>query len=208
MKDTYDIMFCGVGGQGLMLLSAILGKAAVDSGMDAMTGEQHGLSQRSGSIYVHFRVGKPLSPLIPYGKADLVIAMEATEALRYIEYLKDGGVVIMSKRIMPPPSETEIVALDKEKKTKYVKLNQIIESLNVVTNKVVALDSLELATKAGNPLTENSVLVGAACACPDFPIPTEAVRKALLSLVPKKTVEANSAAFDLGRQAGGTCLEK
>lgn len=208
MKDTYDIMFCGVGGQGLMLLSAILGKAFVDSGMDVMTGEQHGLSQRSGSIYVHFRVGKPLSPLIPYGKADLVIAMEATEALRYIEYLKDGGVVIMSKRINPPPSETEMVALDKEKKTKYVKLDQIVEKLNVITDKVVVLDSLELAIRAGNPRAENSVLVGAACACPDFPIPADNVRKALLSLVPKKTVEANSAAFDLGREAGGTCLEQ
>lgn len=207
MKDTYNIMFCGVGGQGLMLLSSILGKAAVDSGMEAMTGEQHGLSQRSGSIYVHFRVGKPISPLIPYGKADLVIAMEATEALRYIEYLKDGGVVIMSNRIMPPPSETEEVALDKEKKKKYVKLQDIVEKINTVTNKVVALDSLQLATKAGNPRAENSVLVGAACACPDFPIPVEAVRKALLALVPKKTAEANSAAFDLGREAGGTCLE-
>ncbi|RDE11297.1 MAG: indolepyruvate ferredoxin oxidoreductase subunit beta [Candidatus Thorarchaeota archaeon] len=206
MKDTYDIMFCGVGGQGLMLLSAILGKAAVDSGLEVMTGEQHGLSQRHGSIYVHFRVGKPISPLIPYGKADLVIAMEATEALRYVEYLRDDGVVIMSKRIMPPPSETGAVALDKEKKRKYVTVDQIVERLNAVTHKIVALDSLELATKAGNPLTENSVLVGAACACPDFPIPTEAVRKALLSLVPRKTVEANSAAFDLGRQAGGTCL--
>ncbi len=207
MKDTYNIMFCGVGGQGLMLLSSILGKAAVDSGMEAMTGEQHGLSQRSGSIYVHFRVGKPISPLIPYGKADLVIAMEATEALRYIEYLKDGGVVIMSNRIMPPPSETEEVALDKEKKKKYIKLQDIVEKINTVTNKVVALDSLQLATKAGNPRAENSVLVGAACACPDFPIPVEAVRKALLALVPKKTAEANSAAFDLGREAGGTCLE-
>ncbi|MFX1417154.1 MAG: 2-oxoacid:acceptor oxidoreductase family protein, partial [Promethearchaeota archaeon] len=69
MKDneTYNIMFCGVGGQGLMLLSAILGKAAVDAGLEVRTGEQHGLSQRQGSIYVHFRIGKPLSPLIPYG---------------------------------------------------------------------------------------------------------------------------------------------
>jgi indolepyruvate ferredoxin oxidoreductase beta subunit len=206
MKDTYNIMFCGVGGQGLMLLSAILGKAAVDSGLEAMTGEQHGLSQRSGSIYVHFRVGKPISPLIPYGKADLVIAMEATEALRYIEYLMDGGVVIMSNRIMPPPSETEAVALDKDKK-KYVKLQDIVEKIHAITNRVIALDSLQLATKAGNPRAENSVLVGAACACPDFPIPVEAVRKALLALVPKKTAEANSAAFDLGREAGGTCLE-
>ena len=79
--DTFNIMFAGVGGQGLMLLSAILGKAAVDTGLTVMTGEQHGLSQRQGSIYVHFRIGNPISPLIPFGKADMMIAMEASEAL-------------------------------------------------------------------------------------------------------------------------------
>ena len=89
-NDTYNIMFAGVGGQGLMLLSSILGKAAVDTGLKAMTGEQHGLSQRQGSIYVHFRIGDPISPLIPYGKADMMIAMEAMEALRYVEYLKES----------------------------------------------------------------------------------------------------------------------
>lgn len=208
MKDneTYNIMFCGVGGQGLMLLSAILGKAAVDAGLEVRTGEQHGLSQRQGSIYVHFRIGKPLSPLIPYGRADMVIAMEASEVLRYIEYLKEDGVVIMSNRIMPPVSETEQVALDKEKQTKYITVEQIIERIREVTYRIVTLDSLELAIEAGNPRTENSVLIGATVACEDFPIPAEDVRNALLGLVPKKTAEANSKAFDLGMEASTDCL--
>ncbi|MHA2026439.1 MAG: indolepyruvate oxidoreductase subunit beta [Candidatus Thorarchaeota archaeon] len=206
-KDTFNIMFAGVGGQGLMLLSAILGKAAVDSGLKVMTGEQHGLSQRQGSIYVHFRVGNPISPLIPYGRADMMIAMEASEALRYIEYLKEDGVVIMSNRIMPSVSETEQVALDKEKKTKYLTVDKIVEQLEQVTKNVVLLDSLELAIQAGNARTENSVLVGATVACADFPIPAEEVRKAVLDLVPPKTIDANSRAFDLGRDAGGACLE-
>ena len=125
MKDTYNIIFTGVGGQGLMLISSILGKAAVDSGLYVMTGEQHGLAQRSGSISVHFRIGKPISPLVSYGKADLMLAMEPTEALRYIEYLRDGGVIITSKRIMPAPSETGTVALDKKKATKYFSMDEI-----------------------------------------------------------------------------------
>jgi indolepyruvate ferredoxin oxidoreductase beta subunit len=209
MKDneTYNIMFCGVGGQGLMLLSAILGRAAVDAGLDVRTGEQHGLSQRQGSIYVHFRIGKPLSPLIPYGRADMVIAMEASEVLRYVEYLKEGGVVIMSNRIMPPVTETEQVALDKEKKTKYITIEQIVERIGEVTDRIVTLNSLELAIKAGNPRTENSVLIGATVACEDFPIPAEDVRKAVLALVPRKTVETNSKAFDLGMEASTDCLE-
>jgi indolepyruvate ferredoxin oxidoreductase beta subunit len=204
--DTFNIMFAGVGGQGLMLLSAVLGKAAVDSGLEVMTGEQHGLSQRQGSIYVHFRIGKPISPLIPYGRADMVIAMEASEVLRYIEYLKEGGVVIMSNRRMPSVTETKTVAFDKEKKEKYLGLDQIVERINEVTDKVILLDSLELAIQAGNARTENSVLIGATVVCEDFPIPEEEVKKALLALVPERTIEANSKAFDLGRQEGGACL--
>jgi indolepyruvate ferredoxin oxidoreductase beta subunit len=206
-KKTFNIMFAGVGGQGLMLLSAILGKAAVDSGMKVMTGEQHGLSQRQGSIYVHFRVGEPISPLIPYGKADMMLVMEATEALRYIEYLKEGGVVIMSNRVMPSVTETQSVALDKDKKTTYLTVDEIVERIRKVTSRVVLLDSLDLAIQAGNPRTENSVLVGATVACEEFPIPAEDVRKAVLALVPPKTVEANSKAFDLGFEAGGACLQ-
>ena len=206
MEKTYNILFAGVGGQGLMLLSAVLGKAALDTGLEVMTGETHGLAQRSGSIYVHFKIGKPISPLIPYGKADMLIAMEATEALRYIEYLKDDGVVIMSNRIMPPVAETKEVALDKEKKTKYVLVEWVEERIRKVTSRVVLLDSLELAVKAGNARTENSVLIGAAASCPDFPIPVEELRKAVLALVPPKTVDANSKAFDLGRESGGACL--
>ena len=204
--ETYNILFCGVGGQGLMLLSSILGKAAVDSGLKVMTGEQHGLSQRQGSIYVHFRIGDPISPLIPYGKADMMIAMEASEALRYIEYLKEGGVIIMSNRIMPPVTETKEIALDKEKKKKYLTIDQIIERLKEVTNRVVLLDSLDLALKAGNARTENSVLIGATVACADFPIKANQVKTALLDLVPPKTVKANSNAFDLGCSVCSNCL--
>lgn len=204
-SDTFNIMFVGVGGQGLMLLSAILGKAAVDTGLNVMTGEQHGLSQRQGSIYVHFRIGNPISPLIPYGKADILIAMEASEALRYVEYLKEGGVVIMSNRIMPSVIETEKVSLDKERKTNYLTVEQIVKKLEQVTDKVILLDSLELAIQAGNARTENSVLIGATVACEDFPISAEEVRKAVLALVPPKTIEANSKAFDLGREAGSIC---
>lgn len=206
-SDTFNIMFVGVGGQGLMLLSAILGKAAVDTGLNVMTGEQHGLSQRQGSIYVHFRIGNPISPLIPYGKADILIAMEASEALRYVEYLKEGGVVIMSNHIMPSVIETEKVALDKEKKTKYLTVEQIVKKLEEVTDKVIILDSLELAIQAGNARTENSVLIGATVACEDFPISAEEVRKAVLALVPPKTIEVNSKAFDLGMSTGHACLE-
>ncbi len=204
--ETYNILFCGVGGQGLMLLSSILGKAAIDSGLKVMTGEQHGLSQRQGSIYVHFRIGDPISPLIPYGKADMMIAMEASEALRYIEYLKDDGVIIMSNRIMPSVIETKNVTLDKEKQTKYLTVDQIVGKLRKITKRVVLLNSLDLAFEAGNARTENSVLIGATVACADFPITSNQVKKALLDLVPPQTIDANSKAFDLGCGVCSNCL--
>ncbi len=181
-----------------MLLSAILSKAAINAGLNVITGEQHGLSQRQGSIYVHFRIGDVISPLIPYGTADMMIAMEATETLRYIEYLKDDGVIIMSNRIMHSVIETEQVALDKTGATKYLTVDDIVVKLNEVTRRVILLDSLELANKAGNPLTENSVLIGAALASEDFPIPEDAIKNAIRELVPKKTIDANLEAFRLG----------
>ncbi len=205
---TYNIIFVGVGGQGLMLLSSILGRAAVNEGLDVLTSEEHGLSQRSGSIHVHFRIGDPISPIIPYGGADMMIAMEATEALRYIEYLKEDGVVIMSERLMPSPIETAEIIKDKEDLKRYVSIEQIKERLQMVTNRLVILDSLGLAIKAGNARTENSVLVGAASSCENFPIPEERVREAVMALVPPKTREANLRAFDLGREAGSSCLKK
>ena len=92
MVAGYNIMLSGVGGQGLMLLSTIIGNACNKLGLKAITGEQHGLSQRSGSIYVHLRIGEKVhSPLIPYGSADMIISMEATEVLRYIERRKQQG---------------------------------------------------------------------------------------------------------------------
>ncbi len=204
MTDTYNIIFAGVGGQGLMLITQILGQAAVDSGLTIMTGEQHGLSQRSGSIYVHFRIGNPISPLIPYGRADMMIAMEATESLRYIEYLKEDGVIVMSGRIIHPVGETIKVALDEN--TAYTTLDQITEKLRQVTKNLIVFDSIGLATEAGNPRAENSVLLGAACATKDFPVSTKATKQAVLSLVPKKTIDANSKAFNRGLETGRLAL--
>ena len=107
---------------------------------------------------------------------------------------------------MPSVTETEKVALDKEKKTSYLTVDDVVKKLEAVTSKVILLDSLELAIQAGNARTENSVLIGATAACENFPIPAEEVRKAVLALVPPKTIEANSQAFDLGKQAGRACL--
>jgi indolepyruvate ferredoxin oxidoreductase beta subunit len=195
---SYDILLSGVGGQGLMLLSAVMGEACTRKGLDVVVGAQHGLSQRSGSISAHVRIGGAHSPLIPYGSADLIIAMEAMEALRYIEYLKDGGQVVMNSRIMHPVTETGTLVQRRRENLPYVTLEQLIENLGKVTSNIIAVEANRLAEKSGNPRTENMVLLGAASGLEGFPLEGEALKEAIRRNVPERTIEANLKAFSLG----------
>lgn len=209
MKDAYNIILSGVGGQGLMLLSSVFGEVCAKTGTHIVTGEQHGLSQRSGSISVHLRIGADaLSPLIPYGEADLAIAMEATEALRYLEYLREGAPIVMSSRVIHPPLETAAIVDAGAADHDYFTLADIMERLRGVTTSIVALDALALAEKAGTARAENVVLLGAACGVKGFPLKADDAREAVERIVPPKTVEANRAAFDMGFDACCAAFEE
>jgi indolepyruvate ferredoxin oxidoreductase beta subunit len=197
MKNN-DILLAGVGGQGLMLLSAVMGEACTRKGLDVVVGAQHGLSQRSGSISAHVRIGGAHSPLIPYGSADLIIAMEAMEALRYVEYLKDGGYVVMNSRIMHPVTETGMLVQRRRENLPYVTLEQLIGNLGRVTSNIIVVEANRLAEESGNPRTENMVLLGAASGLEGFPLEEEALKEAIRRNVPERTIEANLKAFDLG----------
>ncbi len=197
----YNILLAGVGGQGLMLLSQVMGDACTRSGVKVVVGAQHGLAQRSGSISAHVRIGDAYSPLIPYGSVDLIIAMEATEALRYVEHLKQGGTVVMNSRIMHPPLETAPIVKNRQEKRVYVALEQVKEQLGKVAGRVIAIDAEKVAAEAGNPRTENVVLLGAASALQGFPIGVESLKESIGRVVPKAAVDANMRAFDLGRRA-------
>ena len=202
----FDIVLVGVGGQGIVMLSNAIGQACAEAGISALTGELHGLSQRSGSVYIHMRVGGDLlSPLIPYGEADAIISLEAMEALRYIEYLKDDGVIIMNKQVIHPT--IEIAELSKEKRTDFLELEPILDKLKLVTNNISVIDALALATEAGNVRTGNAVFIGALSALSDLPISTEQMKTGLGKVVPKKAIEQNMNAFELGHKAAysGLC---
>jgi indolepyruvate ferredoxin oxidoreductase beta subunit len=202
----FDIVLVGVGGQGIVMLSNAIGQAALNAGIPALTGELHGLSQRSGTVYIHMRVGgDEISPLIPYGEADAIVALEGMEALRYIEYLKDDGIIIMNKRIMHPT--IEVATLSKEKRTDFIQLEPIVENIKAVTKNVSIIDALELAKQAGNPLTENAVFIGALSTVADLPLRPEDMKFGLEKVVPKKAIEQNLKAFNLGHQTAyeGLC---
>jgi indolepyruvate ferredoxin oxidoreductase beta subunit len=199
-KKGFDLVLVGVGGQGTVMLSNAIGQACAQAGVPALTGELHGLSQRSGSVYIHMRVGgDDISPLIPYGEADAIVSLEAQEALRYIEYLKDNGIIIMNTRIMHPT--IEIAELSKEKRTDFIQLETVVEKLNEVTKNIAQIDALSLANMAGNPLTENAVFIGALAALAELPVSIGDMKKGLEEVVPKKALEQNIRAFELGKKA-------
>lgn len=199
-KEGFDLVITGVGGQGIVLLSNTIGNACAKADLNAITGELHGLSQRSGTIYIHMRIGgSNISPLIPFGEADAIVALEAMEALRYIEYLKEDGVVITNTRVIHPP--IEVAALSKEKRTDFITFDEIMEKLGSATPNVAPLDALGLAIKAGNPRTENIVFVGALSALAALPLDAGILKESVAEIVPKKALDDNLKAYDLGYKA-------
>lgn len=183
----------------MVLLSNVMGAACASSGIRALTGEQHGLSQRSGSINVHFRISDSnRSPLIPIGGADVLLALEALEALRYVEYLEPGGVVLMNTRIQHPVSETSHRVKDRE--GRYMSAEDVEAKMREITDKISAIDALALANDAGNPMAENIVMLGALSSLQDFPVPDQALLDSVAATVPKKAVDVNLRAFDLGKR--------
>jgi indolepyruvate ferredoxin oxidoreductase beta subunit len=205
---SFNLFICGVGGQGLVLLTSVIGNACVKSGINAITGEMYGLSQRSGTVFVHMRIGADAySPLIDYGDADALLSLEAIEALRYIEYLRKGGVVIMNSRIMHPPVETSKLIADKS--ARYISLEAILAKLGAWTSKIATVDALRLAKESGNVNTENTVFLGCLSALNAFPIEPRLLKDSIAETVPQKTVEQNLKAFELGRQAayGSLCTK-
>jgi len=199
-SKEFSVYMAGVGGQGLVLLSNVMGSACATAGIRALTGEQHGLSQRSGSINVHMRIGEEIqSPLIPIGGADAILALEALEALRYVEYLRQGGVVLMNSRVQHPVIETKEHMRDKT--AQYLSSDLVRERLSQLTDKIAVIDALKIAKEAGNPLTENIVMLGAIATLEDFPVPIDVLKESIRENVPAKAVEANLKAFEMGKKA-------
>jgi indolepyruvate ferredoxin oxidoreductase beta subunit len=181
-------------------LTRVIGDACARSGKKAVTGEMYGLSQRSGVVSVHLRIGEDaFSPLIPYGEADIIVALEAVESLRYIEYLKKDGIVLMNKRIMHPPIETSKI-LNTKGEARYITVENVVSKLKNWTPNIAVIDALKLARESGNARTENTVFLGCLSALEAFPVKESYIRASITEAVPKKTVEQNLKAFELGRK--------
>ena len=191
MNNTKSVMIVGVGGQGSLLASKLLGRLLVDEGYDVKVSEVHGMSQRGGSVVTYVRYGdKVYSPIITEGEADIIISFEKLEAARYAKYLKaDGTIVVNTQEIDPMP----VIIGAAEYPT------EVLSELTEKGLKVEALDALSLAVKAGSPKAVNIVLMGKAAE--KFGIPKEKWIAAIENTVAPKFVEMNKIAFDLGYNA-------
>ena len=185
MKEL-NVLIVGVGGQGTLLASRVLGKYALEEGHDVKLSEVHGMAQRGGSVMTYVRIGEKIaSPIIDEGGADLILAFEKLEALRYLHYLKEGGTVLYStQEIMPMPVVTGAA--------------QYPAGIESVLG-CAGIDALGLALEAGNAKAANAVMLGALCRRLGFD--REKFEAALLASIPQKTVEMNKKAFALGYAA-------
>lgn len=187
---TKNIMIVGVGGQGSLLASKLLGHLLLSEGYDVKVSEVHGMSQRGGSVVTYVRFGeKVYSPIIDKGEADFIVSFEKLEAARYVEYLReDGRIVVNTQEIDPMPVITGAMAYPE----------QLVEKMQSLGIQVDAMDCLSLAEEAGSPKAVNLVLMGRLSKY--FDIPEEKWTQAIEECVPQKFVAMNKKAFSLGRQ--------
>ncbi|WP_456365931.1 indolepyruvate oxidoreductase subunit beta [Thermococcus sp.] len=197
----YNIVITGVGGQGILTAANLLGWAALRADYKVRVGEVHGMSQRFGSVIAYVRFGEDVyGAMVPEGKADVILSFEPVEALRYINYLKKGGLVFTNARPIPPVQ----VSMGLATYPTLEEMRKIIEE--DFGGKFMAFDAEELALRAGNIITTNVVLIGALTQTPGFPLSAEHVRDVIKVSVPPKTIEVNMRAFDLGVKAAKEML--
>jgi indolepyruvate ferredoxin oxidoreductase, beta subunit len=187
-----DVVFSGVGGQGVVVLSDIYCEAAMLDGFDVAKAEIHGMAQRGGSIVAFTRIGdKVESPLIETGKADAVVGFEILETARALPMLKKNGTVIVNMKYIPP---TCISAGAKPKKTEELMAMLRAKAL------VHEVDGIGIAEKLGNLLVVNTILLGALSAVPEVPVKVESFQQAIAGRLKEKYINVNLRAFELGRE--------
>ncbi len=192
MKKSFDVLIVGIGGQGTILASNVLGDACVIEGRHVRGAETHGMSQRGGSVETHIRIDGKFGSLIAPGTADLLIAFDVLEAVRYRHFLKTDGVMVVNREIVVPTSVFS-------GKQPVPTIDEVEAELKAGKAKVILVDATGIAAKAGNPLAANIVLLGAAS--DKLPLAVESLSEAVRRNVPPKTVQINEKAFDLGKEA-------
>ena len=191
MSDVKSILIVGVGGQGTLLASRVLGSTMLSRGYDVKVSEVHGMSQRGGSVVTYVRFGEQVaSPIILDGEADIILAFEQLEAARYVSCLKEGGTIIVNtQQIDPMPVVTGAMEYPQG----------LIDSIRAKGCSVLAIDALKMAQEAGSVKAVNVVMIGAMAKY--LELDEEIWLESVKSTVPPKFVDLNVKAFELGYHA-------
>ena len=192
MSDIKNILFSGVGGQGILLASELTAAALLQAGYDVKKSEVHGMAQRGGSVTAQLRYGKKVySPLIDPGAADIQMAFEMMEAVRYLPYLNKNSTVIVNTQMILPPSVATGQAVYPE---------NVLEELDKREIRVIAVDAFSIAREAGEVRTANVALVGALSV--PLAVADQLFESIIEARVPQRFLEENMKAFAGGRAAG------
>jgi indolepyruvate ferredoxin oxidoreductase beta subunit len=195
VREPTNVLIVGVGGQGVIMVSKALAWLAQSKGFEVKQSEVHGMAKRGGSVFSHVRFGPQVwSPTIPSGEADILIALEWAEGLRWLPYLKPGtGIFICdTKRIVPP-----FACLNRRAGAPMRYSRETPAEVKAHVAEGYAIDATDMAERLGNERAANVVLLGALSTALDFP-PAD-WEKAVSQFVPKKTIAVNLEAFRLGR---------
>jgi len=188
----YTIQIVGVGGQGVLLASMVLGNAAMKSGYKVAMSEVHGMAQRGGSVLCTLRFGDDvISPLEAEGNADMIMGFEPVETCRCLSLGNKDTVVVMNL----DPVYPSMVAAGMES---YPNIDELIASAKAENEHVMTLEATSLAIEAGKSVVANAVMIGAVAGVKGFPLDKEILRDTLAENVPQKFLDLNLKAFDLG----------
>jgi indolepyruvate ferredoxin oxidoreductase beta subunit len=191
----WDLVFSGIGGQGVVVLSDIFCEAALLDGFDVTKAEVHGMAQRGGSIVAYARIGEKVeSPLIERGKADVILGFEILETARVLPMLKAEGTVVMNTKYIPPNCGLQGSVEPR-------KPEDLADLVRQKAFQVHEVDGLGIAVKLGNPIVVNTVLLGALSALSENPIKKETLEKAICDRLKEKYHSINLQAFQLGRES-------
>ncbi|MDR2855466.1 MAG: indolepyruvate oxidoreductase subunit beta [Methanomicrobiales archaeon] len=187
---SFDVFIAGIGGQGTILLSNIIGEACVIEGRSVRGAETHGMAQRGGSVECQVRIDQEFGAHIAPGEADLMISFDLLETARHSHYMKKEGVIVTNNEYVLP---TSVFVQDLPDPGRELLLSAC------TTKTVLSIDAKTLAEQAGTILTQNVVLLGAASRF--IPLQESSLREAVARKVPEKSKEMNLSAFDLGQRA-------
>ena len=190
--DEINIIICGTGGQGVVLVSELLGNAAVNGGAQVKGSEVLGMAQRGGSVFSNLRIGSDaIAPMTPEGKTQVLVAVEPSEAIRNIQYLAKNSVVVLNTTTVRP--FTYYLGT-----SGYPTSEEIIAQLKKVTGRIITLDATGLAREAGSIQAANVVMLGALFGSGLMPIDRQFAKDAIASRFNEKVAAINFKAFDLG----------